>query len=193
MPRKPRTRRQSTLAFAAASKVSKPALKPTKTFAKAPARAEVEAPPKASQTPQSSDKNTPLAPPLLTEIPLTSSEVLEPYFKSEESVARSLPSSQVNKYYNSIQSARKAPPVHRSNVPQHEQILRHFDLSSQYGPCIGLLRLNRWKRAHALGLKPPIEVLKVILQITESGGSKDGRDERKAWIDEFLSSRDGGA
>jgi DNA polymerase delta subunit 4 len=38
------------------------------------------------------------------------------------------------------------------------QILRTFDLSYEYGPCIGVSRLTRWERAYKLGLNPPPEV-----------------------------------
>jgi DNA polymerase delta subunit 4 len=54
--------------------------------------------------------------------------------------------------------------VHQKDVALHEKILRHFDLSSQYGPCIGITRLSRWKRADTLGLEPPVEVLAVLLR-----------------------------
>ncbi len=33
-----------------------------------------------------------------------------------------------------------------------------FDLSYEYGPCVGVTRLERWERALALGLNPPAEV-----------------------------------
>lgn len=39
-------------------------------------------------------------------------------------------------------------------------------------PCIGMSRLKRWQRAHRLGLKPPIEVLAVLLQ-EEAKGNAD--------------------
>ena len=63
-------------------------------------------------------------------------------------------------------------PVHQHALPIHEKILRHFDLSSQYGPCIGLPRLKRWKRAEGLGLRPPIEVLAVLMREEEAGNVK---------------------
>lgn len=33
-----------------------------------------------------------------------------------------------------------------------------FDLSDEYGPCVGLSRLERWERSEKLGLSPPPEV-----------------------------------
>ena len=30
--------------------------------------------------------------------------------------------------------------------------------SYEYGPCVGVSRLDRWERAYALGLNPPPEV-----------------------------------
>lgn len=60
--------------------------------------------------------------------------------------------------------------MHQSDVPTHEKILRHFDLSGQYGSCIGITRLNRWKRANKLGLEPPLEVMAVLLREAEGHG-----------------------
>lgn len=37
-------------------------------------------------------------------------------------------------------------------------ILRVFDMTAKYGPCVGISRLDRWKRAQKLGLEPPDEV-----------------------------------
>ena len=37
-------------------------------------------------------------------------------------------------------------------------MLRRFDLSFQYGPCVGLTRLDRWNRAQSLNLTPPKEI-----------------------------------
>lgn len=34
----------------------------------------------------------------------------------------------------------------------------NFIRSYEYGPCIGVTRLERWNRAEALGLSPPPEV-----------------------------------
>ncbi|NXP71540.1 DPOD4 polymerase, partial [Ramphastos sulfuratus] len=43
-------------------------------------------------------------------------------------------------------------------------MLRHFDLCWEYGPCAGITRLQRWERAQALGLSPPGPVLDAILE-----------------------------
>ncbi len=67
----------------------------------------------------------------------------------------------------------------------NEKILRHFDLSSQYGPCIGIPRLRRWKRAYTLDLNPPIEVL-AVLQREEK--AKKGKGQM-AYIDELAGGR----
>ncbi|KAG8984384.1 hypothetical protein FRB90_005357 [Tulasnella sp. 427] len=42
-------------------------------------------------------------------------------------------------------------------------VLRSFDLSYEYGPCVGMTRLERWNRASKLGLDPP-EIVRLILE-----------------------------
>lgn len=42
------------------------------------------------------------------------------------------------------------------------ELLRQFDLAWQYGPCTGITRLQRWRRAEQMGLKPPLEVYQVL-------------------------------
>lgn len=37
-------------------------------------------------------------------------------------------------------------------------ILRVFDMTSKYGPSVGISRLQRWERAKKWGLNPPTEV-----------------------------------
>ncbi|KAI0730457.1 DNA polymerase delta, subunit 4-domain-containing protein [Earliella scabrosa] len=63
-------------------------------------------------------------------------------------------------------------PVHAKGQKMVDHILRVFDLSYQYGPCVGISRLQRWERAEALGLNPPPEV-KAILMTKE--GDTDER------------------
>ncbi|OCH85875.1 hypothetical protein OBBRIDRAFT_797716 [Obba rivulosa] len=53
-------------------------------------------------------------------------------------------------------------PIHAENETMVHHILRVFDLSYEYGPCIGVTRMQRWERAEALGLKPPPEVKEIL-------------------------------
>ncbi|GFR73774.1 DNA polymerase delta subunit 4-like [Elysia marginata] len=41
-------------------------------------------------------------------------------------------------------------------------VLKQFDLTLEYGPCIGISRLDRWERAERHGLQPPKEVKDLI-------------------------------
>jgi DNA polymerase delta subunit 4 len=52
--------------------------------------------------------------------------------------------------------------VHPENQSTVLTILRNFDLSPRYGPCVGMTRLERYRRAEKMGLKPPIEVLQIL-------------------------------
>lgn len=67
-----------------------------------------------------------------------------------------------------------------------EKILRLFDMSSKYGPCIGIPRLARWHRAHRIGLVPPIEVLAVLLR-EEKQGNKE--ISKKAHLEDLLATK----
>lgn len=67
-----------------------------------------------------------------------------------------------------------------------EKILRLFDMSSKYGPCIGVTRLARWHRANRIGLKPPIEVLAVLLK-EQKKGNKD--ISTKAHLEDLLATK----
>ncbi|KAK6515645.1 hypothetical protein TWF506_007968 [Arthrobotrys conoides] len=71
---------------------------------------------------------------------------------------------QIQKYCKDIENSRISTAVHQEGLAEFEKILRHFDLSSQYGPCVGVSRYKRWERAERLGLGPPIEVLAVLLK-----------------------------
>ncbi|KAI4238256.1 MAG: hypothetical protein L6R40_005796 [Gallowayella cf. fulva] len=81
-----------------------------------------------------------------------------------EEKAKAVSEAAVKRYWREREAERKAPRVHQKELSLHEKILRHFDLSSQYGPCVGIPRMRRWKRAEGLGLKPPIEVLAVLVR-----------------------------
>ncbi|KAA1470165.1 hypothetical protein DENSPDRAFT_835901 [Dentipellis sp. KUC8613] len=63
------------------------------------------------------------------------------------------------------------PPVHAEGQKSVHHILRVFDLSYEYGPCVGVSRLERWERAEALGLDPPSEVRDIL--VTKEGLEDD--------------------
>ncbi|KAL6804637.1 DNA polymerase delta, subunit 4 domain-containing protein [Trichoderma sp. SZMC 28013] len=86
-------------------------------------------------------------------------EKTEAELKAEE-----ITDAQIKSYWKAIEKVRKAPRVHQEDLDLGEKVLRYFDVSSQYGPCIGITRVKRWQRAERLGMKPPIEVLAVLLK-----------------------------
>ncbi|KAI4122439.1 MAG: hypothetical protein LQ338_005816 [Usnochroma carphineum] len=112
-------------------------------------------------------------------------EVRTPQVDPAEEKARKVPEAAVKRYWREKEAERKAPRVHQQHLSLHEKILRHFDLSSQYGPCVGVSRARRWKRAEGLGLKPPIEVLAVLVREREREEGKGGGMER-AFMDGLL-------
>ncbi|KAI4178051.1 MAG: hypothetical protein LQ348_005704 [Seirophora lacunosa] len=101
-----------------------------------------------------------------------------------EGKARKVSEAAVKRYWRAKEGERKAPRVHQQHLSLHEKILRHFDLSSQYGPCVGIPRVRRWKRAQGLGLQPPIEVLAVLVKEREEGEGGVGKE--RAFMDGLL-------
>jgi len=58
-------------------------------------------------------------------------------------------------------------PIHGENETKIHHILRVFDLTYKYGPCVGIPRIDRWNRAQAMKLNPPEEV-RLILETQEA-------------------------
>ncbi|MCJ1403560.1 hypothetical protein MMC11_006783 [Xylographa trunciseda] len=102
-----------------------------------------------------------------------------------ESRAFNITDAQIKRYWKKKEEERKAPRVHQQGLSVEEKVLREFDLSSQFGPCVGIARTKRWKRAEALGLQPPLEVLAVLLK----ADSKSSAQVQKAYVDELMSSK----
>ncbi|USW56828.1 Putative DNA polymerase delta, subunit 4 [Septoria linicola] len=107
------------------------------------------------------------------------------WLADEETRARKIPQTQINRYWRAKEQERKAPRVHQEDLSTHEKILREWDMQSHYGPCIGIARLKRWKRANMLGLEPPLEVLAVMLKEMDDGAT----NSQRAHVDELMSSR----
>ncbi|KAF8527298.1 DNA polymerase delta, subunit 4-domain-containing protein [Gautieria morchelliformis] len=75
-----------------------------------------------------------------------------------------------NKYYREVKEKMgNVPPIHTEGQMKIHHMLRVFDNTYDYGPCVGMTRLERWERAEALGLNPPAEVRSILL--TEQGSS----------------------
>ncbi|KAG6072600.1 hypothetical protein E4U16_005246 [Claviceps sp. LM84 group G4] len=91
-------------------------------------------------------------------------ETAPPKISETETRAGKLTDAHINKYWKSIERQRKASRVHQQGISVNEKVLRYFDVSSEYGPCIGIDRTKRWNRAERLGLNPPVEVLAVLLK-----------------------------
>lgn len=69
----------------------------------------------------------------------------------------------------SLATAVPASPLEQPSSDAHdESALRQFDLTSKFGPCTGMSRLERWERAAQLGLDPPIKVKQLVLKHGES-------------------------
>ncbi|EGO57099.1 hypothetical protein NEUTE1DRAFT_66114 [Neurospora tetrasperma FGSC 2508] len=111
----------------------------------------------------------------------------EPKRSEIELCALEIPQSAIDAYWNKIDSARMAPAVHKKHTQDlttGEKVLRYFDVSSHYGPCIGITRLKRWQRAEKLGLNPPLEVLAVLLK----EGEGENKASERAHMDELMNS-----
>ncbi|KAI1372280.1 hypothetical protein F4677DRAFT_432946 [Hypoxylon crocopeplum] len=120
-------------------------------------------------------------------------DVEQPEVKEEKSEAElradKVTNCQVDQYWRKLERERLTKRVHQEDLTLAERVLRYWDVSSQYGPCVGISRVKRWKRAEKLGLNPPLEVL-AILRREEAMGVKG---IEKAHMDEILNSTATGA
>ncbi|RYP53181.1 hypothetical protein DL768_001774 [Monosporascus sp. mg162] len=106
----------------------------------------------------------------------------EPEKSEAELRAQKITDTQIEQYWRALERERNAPRVHQEDLSLAEKVLRYWDVSSQYGPCVGISRIKRWQRAQRLGLNPPVEVLAVLLK-EEKKGTKG---IERAHIDEIL-------
>ncbi|KAK8861353.1 hypothetical protein IAR55_002172 [Kwoniella newhampshirensis] len=70
---------------------------------------------------------------------------------------------EANEAMGGMKPIHAGPDTH-NNV---HHILRVFDMTSKYGPCVGVTRLQRWERAKKWGLNPPEEIRTILT--TEQG------------------------
>ncbi|RSH94441.1 hypothetical protein EHS25_004244 [Saitozyma podzolica] len=78
---------------------------------------------------------------------------LDPKSKEWEGLTR-----EAKKAMGGMQPIHAGPDTH-NNV---HHILRVFDMTSKYGPCVGITRLERWERANKWGLNPPEEIREIL-------------------------------
>ncbi|OSS45008.1 hypothetical protein B5807_09361 [Epicoccum nigrum] len=112
---------------------------------------------------------------------------LETERNPDDEAARRITDAAIKKYWTAKEKQRTAPRIHQDDLSLHEKVLREFDMSSHYGPCTGIARLKRWKRAQRMELDPPIEVLAVLLKEQES--VRDKLAVQRSHVDELLNTR----
>ncbi|KAJ4024341.1 hypothetical protein NW752_002911 [Fusarium irregulare] len=176
---------QSTLSFS--NKVTKPVPKNAKKSIISPSVAKIDPSQlvKQKEAEDIVDKATVEPERIEVEEEVKEPEVAPLPEKSElELQAQKITDAQIKKYWKSIENQWTTPRLHQKGVSQSEKVLRYFDVSSQYGPCIGTPRMKRWKRADRLGLNPPIEVLAVLLKEESKGNDQI----ETAHMDEILNS-----
>ncbi|KAF1943000.1 hypothetical protein EJ02DRAFT_344186 [Clathrospora elynae] len=106
----------------------------------------------------------------------------------EEDKAQCISDAAIKRYWAAKEKQRLAPRAHQQSLSLHEKVLREFDMSGHYGPCVGISRLKRWKRAHRLHLDPPIEVLAVLLK-EQDADDKDKLAVQRSIVDDLLNSK----
>ncbi|MCJ1318819.1 hypothetical protein MMC15_004150 [Xylographa vitiligo] len=182
-------RSQQPLSFNARSnKITKPSISASsKNLDKANTKKLAEAAEIASPSPAAEEVDVQIKEQLTTaELAIRSQVEAETKERTDaEAKASKITDAQVKRYWKKKEEERKAPRVHQQGLSVEEKVLREFDLSSQFGPCVGIVRTKRWKRAEALGLQPPLEVLAVLLK----GDNKNSAQVQRAYVDELMSSK----
>eukprot|EP00228_Micromonas_bravo_P003809 CAMPEP_0203006078 /NCGR_PEP_ID=MMETSP1401-20130829/3981_1 /ASSEMBLY_ACC=CAM_ASM_000894 /TAXON_ID=38833 /ORGANISM="Micromonas pusilla, Strain CCAC1681" /LENGTH=106 /DNA_ID=CAMNT_0049747709 /DNA_START=28 /DNA_END=348 /DNA_ORIENTATION=+ len=65
----------------------------------------------------------------------------------------------------SVRAADTKPE--NDTTEEYLNILKSFDMTSKFGPALGLTRLERWERAEKLDLSPPADVLRILREVGE--------------------------
>ena len=89
----------------------------------------------------------------------TSSSTRDPKLQSPQSSSHELPF--LPSPYKAEKEKEKAEPSSERERADLEA-LHAFDLCSEFGPCIGMSRAERWERAQRFGLSPPDNVLQLL-------------------------------
>ncbi|KAL2849556.1 DNA polymerase delta, subunit 4-domain-containing protein [Aspergillus pseudoustus] len=176
---------QPVLSFGAKSRVTKPSAAPSTPSDKTKALGEpLAATLSDKESPRETLESDVTSPsqPHVAELAVrqqAKAEIQQPLTEDDKKATK-ISKKQLLEYWKREESKSRGPRVHHDDLSLEEKILRHFDLSSQYGPCIGIARIKRWRRAESLSLNPPIEVLSVLLK-------QDAATGQRAYIDELMS------
>ncbi|TRX92736.1 hypothetical protein FHL15_006410 [Xylaria flabelliformis] len=179
--------KQSTLSFN--HRVTKPTAKSAKSLLSEPAKSPlakhvINAEPDVKDVDVEEKKVQAEAPKQVEPEPEPEPEKTEAELRADKITDR-----QISQYWRNIESERRTKRLHQQDLSLAEKILRYWDVSSQYGPCVGVSRLKRWQRANKLGLNPPVEVLAVLMKEETKG--TEGIE--RAYIDDILNSTAVGA
>ncbi|KAG5946044.1 hypothetical protein E4U59_004708 [Claviceps monticola] len=156
------TKGQSTISFT--NKVTKPVAKNVKSVVATPKTATVDIPERTKPIEEKTKEDVNKKDEEESQQSAPQLETAPPKISETKLRAGKLTDAHINKYWKSVERQRKASRVHQQGISVNEKVLRYFDVSSQYGPCIGIDRTKRWNRAEHLGLNPPVEVLAVLLK-----------------------------
>lgn len=63
------------------------------------------------------------------------------------------------RFDSSLVTADHGRQQQEAAAEERERAAREFDMDMRYGPCLGVTRAQRWRRAAALGLAPPPALL----------------------------------
>ncbi|KAI1135371.1 DNA polymerase delta, subunit 4-domain-containing protein [Hypoxylon sp. FL0543] len=175
------TGRQSTLSFN--HRVTKSAPKSAKDLSKPAKQSPLakQVPPAEKEEATTEDEAVKVE---VDEEPQVEQPEPEPEKSEAELRAEKITHRHIEVYWRKLERERVAKRVHQEDLTLAEKVLRYWDVSSQYGPCVGITRMKRWKRAEKLGLNPPLEVLAVLLK--EEAKGTTGLE--RAHIDEILNS-----
>ncbi|KAB8079332.1 DNA polymerase delta, subunit 4-domain-containing protein [Aspergillus leporis] len=173
---------QATLSFGSKSRVTKPSRSTQTQKTKDLEPITASFPDKSVEPEQATVTSAEPSQPHVAELAVrqqAQAEIQQPLSEEDERAIK-ITERDLQQYWRKEEGKRRGPRVHQEDLTMHEKILRHFDLSSQFGPCIGIARLKRWRRANSLGLNPPLEVLAVLLK-------QEDEAKQRAYVDELMS------
>ncbi|KAI1819017.1 DNA polymerase delta, subunit 4-domain-containing protein [Xylaria intraflava] len=175
------SRKQATLSFN--HRVTKSVPKSTKDISAAPAKQSALAKHVAPAEPAAGEE---AGADVIEKVEAKAHQPVVPAHEKTEAELRAdkITDRQISQYWRAVQGERRTKTLHQTGLSMAEKILRYWDVSSQYGPCVGISREKRWQRADRLGLNPPIEVLAVLM--SEEG--KGVKGIQRAQMDEILNS-----